>query len=277
MPGPSNAEVSTDWRAHVISPYAWDPDPNQVGLVQGEAGGCFAVSSDFPRRAYMKPLNAKTDEGGHSRAAREKIAADLAHDLRLRVPPALLTTRRVAPEGCTPNLVVSLILCPVQFSWGTAKGVPSEANPLGAAMAAALTQCSGLLVFDTWLAQTDHGDHPENLIMGYNPDRLYESGMIFLDYANSLGFNGQWAGGAWQPVQLAAWPPRLLTHLDPPAVAATLDQIERMAEETIREVVQRIPDAHLPEAEKPIIIDGLLGRRGLLRPALRTIPGLGGI
>jgi len=235
------------------------------------------LSPDFPRRAYMKPLKPNNDEGSHSRAAREKIAADLAHDLHLRVPPALLTVRQEVPAGCTPNVVVSLILCPYQWSWGTVRSVPGEASPLGAAMATALAQCSALLAFDTWLGQTDHGDHPENLIMGYNPDRLYESGLIFLDYANSLGFNGQWSGDGWQPVQVAPWPPRLLTHLDPAAVAATLGNVEQLADETIREIVNRIPEGHLPTAEKPSIIDGLLGRRGLLRPALRAIPGLDGI
>lgn len=155
------------------------------------------------------------------------------------------------------------------------RSIPPEPTPLGAAMAMALTHCSAMLAFDTWLGQTDHGDHPQNVIMGYNSERPSESGLIFLDYANSLGFNGQWNGGAWQPVQTAPWPPRMLGHLDPAALRAAVERIEEMQDEPIRNVVTRIPESHLPAAEKPIIIDGLLGRRGLLRGALQANPGLG--
>src|SRR5262249_17107870 len=124
---------------------------------------------------------------------------------------------------------------------------------------------------DTWLAQTDHGDHPDNVIWGYDPQRLGESAILFLDYANSMGFNGSWVARGWANAQAAPWPPLMLTHLDVTLVQPVIAAIEAFPEEAIREVVYGVPDEYLAPDQKGIVVDGLIGRRPLVQEALRSI------
>jgi hypothetical protein len=148
MVGPTNAEVAAEWRKHAVSPYVWKPSPDQVGVITGEAGGYRVQSDEFPRMAYLKPANPNPDEPVRSRAAREKIASDLAYELHLAVPPALLTTRENPPAGCTANVVVTLYLYPAQWRWSDVRGAAKiEASPLGLAMAAALAQSRAVRFF----------------------------------------------------------------------------------------------------------------------------------
>jgi len=77
----STGKLAAEWRRRCVGGYQWRRCANQAGslgeLVEGEAGGFFVECDELPkRRAYMKPRRR-----GHARAAREKIAADLAHDL----------------------------------------------------------------------------------------------------------------------------------------------------------------------------------------------------
>lgn len=268
---PTNDEIAAEWRRLCISPHTWRACSDQAGLTTGEAGGYRVETDGFPRRGYLKPATAHGDEGRHCRAAREKIASDLAFELALPVPPALLTERVARPLGCTPWVVVSLIMYPHQWSWKDVRGLAIEETPLGAAMAGALSRCSPLLALDTWLDQTDHADHPENIVWGYNPARIADSCILFLDYANSLGFNGQWNNGGWRNVQRAPWPPRLMEHLADGALKPTIAKIETLPEETVREIVNRIPDGYLPVDQKAVITEGLIGRRPLVRAALQSV------
>jgi len=90
----SNEEIAGRWRATAIAPWAWTPARNASGtldvVVEGEAGGLMVTCPELGgRRAYMKPLK-KGSRAGFERAAREKIASDLAFDLKVPVPPVVL-------------------------------------------------------------------------------------------------------------------------------------------------------------------------------------------
>lgn len=61
---------------------------SQAGSAGGEASGYFVTSG--PINGYAKPSMIDTTPQPYSRAAHEKIAADLAHDLGLPLPPAVL-------------------------------------------------------------------------------------------------------------------------------------------------------------------------------------------
>jgi len=267
----TNAEIAAEWRRICVSPYMWRPCVDQAGVITGEAGGYWVEAHGFPRRGYLKPANSHPDEHTHYRAAREKIACDVACDLSLSLPPALLTTRDNPPSGCTACVVVTLVMYPAQWNWATVRTHTIDPTPVGAAMAGALARCSAMLAFDTWVAQTDHGDHPDNIVWGYDPAALGDSAIVFLDYANALGFNGQWTAGQWQQTQAAQWPPLLLKYLDKSLVEAMVARIEAFPEATIREIVSRIPDSHLPQVEKGIVTEGLACRRSLVRDALRSV------
>jgi hypothetical protein len=266
-----NEEIAKEWRSQAVSSLEWRPCANQAGAVQGEAGGYFVEADGFPRRCYLKPANAHQNAEQVSRAAREKIASDLAYDLGLPVPPAVLTTRDPVPPGCESAVVVSLIMYPRQWAWEHVRTHPDGDSPAALAMAHVFAACSPMLAFDTWLHQVDHADHPHNVIWGYDPAKPADSRIVFLDFAFSMGFQGDWNGDAWKNVQPAGFPGKLRTHLDTEALRSAVESIERFPDESLREIVGRIPPTHLPESQRVTILQGLFGRRRLLADAFRGV------
>jgi hypothetical protein len=125
------------------------------------------------------------------------------------------------------------------------------------------------LAFDTWLKQTDHHDHPHNIVWGYDPADLPDSSVVFLDYANSMGYDKSWRSGGWAHVVEALFPPLLLKYLDKKALAGTVKAIAEYPEASIREIVTRIPETHLSSEQKELILEGLAGRRRLIEGALK--------
>lgn len=261
----TNQEISNLWRASCVSQTEWRRSQNQAGAVEGEATGEYVHAEDFPRRAYRKPITDKKDDFIYCRAAREKIAADLAHDLGFPVPPALLTRHENRPA------VVSLVMYPTQWPWEQIRSLKlDEETPSAAAMLKELSRASPLLAFDTWLGQVDHGDHnPHNIIWGYNPRRLSESALIFLDYAYSMGFDAtSWADRKWETMKVAAFPPLILGHLDGDLLEDAISRIELLTEEAIRDIVSRIEDFWMPPDQREMVQEALIYRRKHLRTCL---------
>jgi hypothetical protein len=91
---------------------------------------------------------------------------------------------------------------------------------------------------------------------------------IFLDYAFSMGVSGSWATEGFRACRAAPFPPRMCSSLITPVLEETLQKIEAFSQARIEEVVNRIPWQWLPDADKQLIVTGLLGRRQLVRPAL---------
>lgn len=263
----TNSDIAKDWRTRAVSSLEWYPCQNQAGVVESEARGCYAEADGFPRRVYMKPIEALRDEAVHARAAREKIAADLAFDLCLPVPAVQLTTYH-SEKGDVPA-GVSLVMYPIQWPWEQVKEAEVQATIHGAALAKVLAACSPMLAFDTWLKQTDHHDHPHNIVWGYDPADLPDSSVVFLDYANSMGYDKSWRSGGWAHVVEALFPPLLLKYLDKKALAGTVKSIAEYPEASIREIVTRIPETHLSNEQKELILEGLAGRRRLIEGALK--------
>src|SRR5467141_3949238 len=89
-------EVKKLWRADARTQHEWRKAPNQAGAGKGECKGEWLVAKNFGRRAYMKPgkvglINWEARINIHDPNSPivkwplpyyEKIAADLAHDLR---------------------------------------------------------------------------------------------------------------------------------------------------------------------------------------------------
>lgn len=265
---PRDTTIADEWRKSAISPHCWSACKNQTGLQRGEAGGYKVEAPGVDRVCYLKPADPRPDEHNHCRAAREKVASDLAFDLGLCVPPAQLTIRENPPTGCTRQVVVSLIEYPRQWTWSKVKLIRIDDEPAGLALAQALSRCSPHLAFDTWLDQKDHNDHPDNIVWGYDPGTPGDSSIIFLDYANSMGFDGSWAGNGWRQTVAPQWMPLMKQHMDRTALRRMIEKIERFPEDGLRKVVERIPDEYLPASQKGIILNGLIGRRGAIRAAL---------
>ena len=116
------AAIRAEWRRQVNPSWSWRRSRNQAGTLgrvpQGEGGGFYVHCSEFPkRRAYLKPL--ATCKPGNERAAREKIASDLAHDLGVNVPPAVLWTRTDLGADEEKHVCLSLVMSAHQAPWGS--------------------------------------------------------------------------------------------------------------------------------------------------------------
>lgn len=145
----TNAEVAKAWRAEVVSSRQWRRAPNQAGVIEGEATGFFVKTAGFGRRAYLKPAKDHPDSARHRRAAREKIASDLACDLGLPVPPAVLWNRPSVEGGEQRAVVLTLVMFPRQWPWQMVRTRAMDDTVYGTALAKALWGCSPMWVFDT--------------------------------------------------------------------------------------------------------------------------------
>lgn len=190
-----NARLCKEWRGLVELAGEWAKSSNQGGGLfevarDGEAGGFFVSLGAYPeRRAYLKPLKRQP---AHRRAAREKIAADLACEVGLCVPPVLLTENGKTTDA-ERFAAVSLVMYPIQISWGAiddrlARGEPAEFAPM---LPRLPTAASHALAFDTWVGQSDHIS-PSNIVFGFESGRAHEGRLVFLDYAYSQGIFGGW-------------------------------------------------------------------------------------
>jgi hypothetical protein len=267
-----NGTIAAEWRAVAAIDCTWRPTENQAGtvgyLVEGEGGGRYVTWERYPhRRAYLKPTRRDPDPA-RARAAREKIASDLAHDLGVPVPPVVLSEVRNGSEE--RFVALSLVMFPLQWAWSQTKRFINVASDAGNLIRrTAYTAAAQGLVLDTWLAQPDHTEnHEHNIIFGYVPGDATCNQLLFLDYAFSLGFGRAWENELYRDCSIAPFPRALCENLDQRTLEATVAQVEAFPEQTVREVVTRIPATHLAIDQRAVIIDGLVARRSLVRSAL---------
>lgn len=246
-------EIAESWRAEVISALPWQRASNQGDVGAGDLRGFPVVAPGFPGRGFLKPGIAIVDSQRKSYAAREKIAADLAHDLSLPVPPAVLWRRKEHWEEVEPRVVVSLYLYLESIDWALVEYAGKRPLNLDEGEARVLLAAtSGMLAFDTWVDQHEHGPpYPGNLVWGYNR-QARDSKIVFLDYASALGADGSWTEEGWRTVSAPAMQPLLRANLQPELLERAVASIENVTDESISSIVQRIPDDFLSsERETP--------------------------
>jgi hypothetical protein len=272
----TSERIAGVWRENGFLSLRWVAAPSQAGTlsnIPAEAGGLY-MTCDFlnGRRAYVKPT--KRSAPHHARAAREKIAADLAHDLGVRVPPVILARR----EDCGTDeefVSASLVLYPRQFPWAEMRDFVPIDDEFGNILRDRIrNSASSAFAFDTWVGQPDHNDHPHNIVFGFEPGNTLASSFIYLDYAMALGWGELWKHGVPQVCDPAPFPPGMMQFLDTDRLSEIVAQIEAFDEDVLRDVVYRIPETHLVEEQKSLIFQGLRERRHLLRAALTPyLPG----
>lgn len=275
---PPNDELAALWRREVTLGCRWNESTSQSGVLgdvqEGEAGGLFVTTDRWPaRRAYMKPRRLDPDPR-RARAAREKICADLAHEVGCNVPPVVLARREGRPHGEERACSVSLVMYPRQFSWEQVKKFV-EAGPPGTELLRDRLPVAAAkgVAFDTWVGQTDHNDHPHNIVFGFLPpddasQPIVDGNYVFLDFAMALGWGGGWEGQSWNVLGIAPFPPAMQAAIDRSTLGGILDQIENVSDDTISGVVRRIPDDYLVPEQREVILRGLIGRRALVRGLL---------
>jgi hypothetical protein len=163
---------------------------------------------------------------------------------------------------------------PRQFSWEQVKKFV-DAGPPGTELIRDRLPVAAAkgLAFDTWVGQTDHNDHPHNIVFGYLPSEdatkpVIDGDYLFLDFAMALGWGGHWAGEGWKTLGIAPFPPAMQTAIDRSTLGGMLDRIETVSDATISGIVNRIPDDYLVPEQREVTLRGLIGRRGLVRGLL---------
>lgn len=202
----------------------------------------------------------------HPVAAHEKIAADLAFDLGLPVPPALLW-KREGPRSHGRELVVSAVPFERALTW---KQVEAS-SALSARVLPRLTNfASSISPFDTWILNGDR-ENNGNLILSEDlssaPPILR---VAYIDFANALSRAFRIKPDIWKDETYISVPYPTGVPVDLVAMASMVSRIEALPADGIRKVVQRIPMDLLDPADRDEIIEVLLYRQPRLRGIMKS-------
>lgn len=256
--------VAREWRGQVMTGEQW----------REEAGGGRMPSAARPFwvrtktvRAVAKPSHSNPPVSEVAVAAHEKICADLAYDLGLPVPPVILWNRDQRPAGEEKFTAISAVPFPAPRQWSEIKSNPAH---LGAVRGKMVAVVSAMTVFDTWVQNIDHNDHPGNLLICI--DSAGELQVAYIDYAYSLAY-------PWKSQQ--ANHPQCCSPYDPKIAAdatvqhSVISGVQAIPEASIRGLVERVPEEFLSSQHRTLIIDGLLDRQKRLIDIMKTTyPGL---
>ena len=188
-------------------------------------------------------------------AATEKIVADLAHALKLPVPPVTLFDRGPAITQPPRYVAISAWAYDDVLTWGQAD--PSVTEEQRAALA---VWASAMLPFESWIAADDR-HNPGNMLVGTAPDGTIVGAWI--DYAFSLDLF--WRGNLVEPCHVGKMYPPVAAQPDPAAMKEVAERISAMENATVEEIVNRVPAEYLPRASADNIVRNLLARRASVR------------
>jgi hypothetical protein len=248
-----------DWRQSVLSGEIWQRDPTAQNIA-GEAGGYRVLSDGYEYGGYLKPT-ILCDET-HTRAANEKIVADLAFELNLWFAPVVLY-RRDAQECPSEEhrCCVSLVMYPVHSEM--LEFLHASSTAAQADMADKMREASPNLALDIFVGRTER-TNPRNVILGtFSEDEIVGS-LVFLDNADTMNCGHAWEGTGWRQYISLPVPKALRENLDRPALAKKATEISKLSSQTICEIVSRIPDDYMTSENKEVVLRGLLGRRKLI-------------
>jgi hypothetical protein len=239
-------DLALTWSANVTTQDQWQ-DLGQFGASESKP---FRVQNG-QLLGLAKPGEKKGD--GIARAAHEKIVSDLAFLLRLPVPPVILWDR-----GATPKerfVAISAWAFSPVMSWSQAASLLREKHKSEGSEV-----IWAMLAFEAWISAQDRkGDHV--LVNVLKADDSLQ--LAFIDYAYSLSMSWPGPNAVMAPPSMYVPVPR-----NESAVRSMTDSILRIGDETITQLVSRVPVDYLPLEKGKIIIANLLSRRDGLRSIL---------
>ena len=202
------------------------------------------------------------------RAAHEKIAADLAFDLGLALPPAILHRWGIHPVGTERFVALSLFPFLSIFMWRQVMAIPGLDTLLKLELR---ETASALVPFDTWVDNTDRVNDGNLLVSKATADPALPLQVAYIDYSYSMAHG--WRTGNYRTVTPIPIYPTDQKDADIASMEDALNRIENLPDQNIRNIVLRIADEFLTIADRDLIIDGLLYRKPQVRASLRTIYG----
>jgi hypothetical protein len=256
--------LATAWRGRCETQEDEWKETSKAGSAGGEASGYFVTSGTV--NGYAKP--SKID-ATYPRAAHEKIAADLALELGLPLPPVLLHRwPTVPPQGDQRFVAISLMPFLNVHKWQQIETIPALATDMKLELKPV---ASALVPFDTWL---DNGDRPNpgNLIVSKDAtDPTKPLRVAYIDYSNSMIC--EWRSRPFTNIAPRPIYPTDQKDADVTVIEDVLKRIEALDKSTIRGIVERIPDDFAASGVRSQILDGLFHRQPLVRPVLKAIYG----
>jgi hypothetical protein len=255
--------ISRQWREEVLTTLAWTI-VGQPGALGGGAQG-FLVRSEG-RGGFAKPGNNQPPVAQHPRAAHEKIAADLAFELGLPVPPAVLWDQCSVPAVQERYMSISHLAFTPTFTWGQIEAQPQLVGRLTAAISATV---SAMAAFDTWVGNTDRANASNVLAQLDDQHDPPVARVAYIDYANSLSFGWRSNEAAWrQGAAVGCYPGGVVPDLT--AMAEGIERIEALPASLVEDIVGRIPPGFLTDDCRQVILRGLSHRKDTLRETMRS-------
>lgn len=243
------------WSTSVTTSDQWSP----TGRKWGTNSRPIEVKNLNNLRGVAKPGESIGDRC--LRAAHEKIVSDLAYIFGLPIPPVTLWDRGEGFVADSRYCSVSAWAFQTPIEWPHRRP-----NLTPAQLVLAGTAAGAMQVFDTWIAASDRKNDHVLVSDDADPTTLK---LAYIDHAFSLTY--EWMGQAGpQQDPRPAWPD---VPIDLAATRAVLSEIERLDEEQIAEIVNRLPAGCMLDGAKDAIIKGLLERRARLRDWLGLAGG----
>ncbi len=231
-----------DWSFHVECSGVWTLG---VPIGRGESQPMHATRADGVRGVAKPALQAQ----GTPRAAHEKIAADLAKDLGLPVPPVILWT----DQNTNERYSISAWVCRQPEVWLNQKSHLSEQFKQNCAQ-----MIADISVFHTWIADTDRNDG--NTLVDLESTET-DPKLLFIDHAFCFTHNPAFNQPIPAKVVHSYYPQQLITQN---MLANGVSLVEKMTRDRIEEIVQRVPLPYLSAERSEIIVSELLRRQSVL-------------
>lgn len=248
------------WRSQFETTETWTLRPD-LGSLTGAASSYWV--SSVSTVGVAKPLR----PGPIPFAAIEKIASDLAFDLGLPVPPVTLWDRTPQSNGDCQYVAISAVPFSQPREWGKIRDDPSLAGIVDGIRQKLSATASAMCVFDAWVHNTDHNNHPGNLLISLGTDPAETLHVAYIDYAHSLAHS--WPANEWAGLYCPqVYDPQV--QVDRGAMSATIGRIRDLSEANVRDVVERLPDHFVASAQKLNIINGLVDRQRRLNDILNV-------
>jgi hypothetical protein len=258
--------IAAAWRTEALTSLMWSQSGNP-GEAGGQAQGFFVRCGEVT--GFAKPSKQSNEPAdAPPRAAHEKIASDLAFDLQLPIPPAILWRRQVASSDQETLCAISLVPFQPAHKWQHVEATPLARDRIAGMMS---SSASSMSVFDTWVDNRDRANGGNLLVT-----EDLTTGSVhwaYIDYAYSLTYS--WGKGTVPTVAGCCERYPVQTAVDHDAINRTVQAIEMLQEDTIRSIVNRLTPDFFDAAPGSVITDGLLRRRAGLRNALRQVYGGG--
>ena len=250
------------WRDQTVTDWEWNPRPD-LGILSGETNPFWVGHGDAVGLA--KPGIRRQHIHRVPRAAHEKIAADLAYDLNLPVPPVVLWDRASVLPG--EARFVAIIAVPFPNP-AELESVTLESESGHRSLEVMSGVASAMSVFDTWLSNTDHRYPSENVLIGMANGDASIARLAYIDYAFSMSY--AWRAKSYKaPGGVPIYHPEISPDYD--AMNATLINIETIMEEDIFEIIERVPPCFFTRRLLDLTWDGLLYRQAHLRELMTSI------